>query len=407
MRAGVVFASGLAAAVVGAAGLIATPAAAPQRAGAPRAVTYTRDVAPILNRHCVDCHRPGEIAPMSLTTYAEARPWAKSIRAAVATRVMPPWYADPAHGEFANNPRLADAEIATLTTWVDAGAPEGDRRDLPTSPIAAGGWTLGTPDRVVAMTAPAQVPASGPRIIADYAIEPLTFEADTYVSAIEVLPSNRTVTHHAIVNVKDAAGTRRIGGFQPGGATTIYAPGYVRLIPKGASLALNMHYNPKGTPQQDTTKIGLTLARGPVQKVVLTAMSGSRALDIPPGAANYEAVGTPYVFTADSHIVSLLPRMNERGKDFRYTLVAPDGRAVVLLSVPRFNPDWQPSYVLKTPIAAPKGTRLETVAHWDNSAANRHNPDPSQRIGFGPEIMNGYFDYTVDADVPTRTAAVR
>ena len=260
----------------------ATPHAQPAVAS-PSDVTFSKDVAPILNRHCVDCHRAGEIAPMSLTSYAEARPWAKGIRAAVTSRTMPPWYADPAHGEFANNPRLADGDIATLTAWVDAGAPEGDRRDLPPSPVAPGGWTLGTPDRIVVMTAPAQVPASGPRIIADYAIEPLTFEADTYVSAIEVLPSNRTVTHHAIVNVRDATGTRRIGGFQPGGATTTYAPGYVRLIPKGASLALNMHYNPKGTPQQDTTRDRPDLASGPVERVVLTAMSGSRALDIPPG----------------------------------------------------------------------------------------------------------------------------
>lgn len=382
----------------------AQPRAQTAAASPARPVVFSKDVAPILNRHCVTCHRPGEVAPMSLTSYAEARPWAKAIRVAVAGRTMPPWYADPAHGEFANDPRLPDADVAALLAWIDAGAPEGDRADLPRSPIGADGWTLGTPDTVVAMTAPANVPAAGPRIIADYPIESLVFDDDTYIERLEVLPSNRAVTHHAIVNVKDASGTQRIGGYQPGGATTTYPAGYVRLIPKGASLALNMHYNPKGTPQQDTTRIGLQRARGPIVKVVRTAMSGTRALDIPPGAANYEAVGTPYVFGEDSHIVSLLPRMNERGKDYRYTLVTPDGRAQVLLSVPAFNPDWQPSYVLKTPIAAPKGSRLETIAHWDNSAANRHNPDPSQRVVFGPEIMNGYFDYTVDAHTPKTSA---
>ena len=219
-----------------------------------------------------------------------------------------------------------------------------------------------------------------------------------------MLPSNRTVPHHAIVNVKDATGTQRIGGFQPGGATTTYPAGLVRLIPKGASLALNMHYNPKGTPQEDTTRIGLVLARGPIERVVRTAMSGSRQLDIPPGDANYEAIGTPYVFTDDSHIVSLLPRMNERGKDFRYTLVYPDGRSMILLSVPKFDPDWQPSYVLKQALPAPRGSRLETLAHWDNSAANKSNPDATQRVSFGPEIMNGYFDYWVDSHVPRHTA---
>lgn len=375
------------------------------QAPAPRTtVTFSKDVAPIFNKNCVSCHRPGEIAPMSLTTFQSARPWAKSIRTAVANRVMPPWYADPRHGEFANDPRLSDQDLATLLDWVDGGAPEGNPRDLPAPLATADGWTLGTPDLVVSMTAPAQVPASGPRIIADYAINPLEFREDTYVERMEVLPSNRTVTHHAIVNVKDAAGTQRIGGYQPGGATTTYPAGLVRMIPKGASLALNMHYNTKGTPQEDTTKIGLVLARGRVDKVVRTALSGTRQLDIAPGAANYEAVGTPYVFAEDAHIVSLLPRMNERGKDFRYTLVYPDGRSVVLLSVPRFNPDWQPSYVLKQAIAAPKGSRLETVAHFDNSAANKHNPDATQRVVFGPEIMNGYLDFTVDAHTPKTTA---
>lgn len=363
-------------------------------------VTFSKDVAPILNRSCVSCHRPGEIAPMSLLTFQAARPWAKAIRAAVAGRSMPPWYADPQHGEFANDPRLSDRDVATLLAWVDAGAPEGDTRAAPVTPVSAEGWTLGAPDLVTAMTSPATVPAAGPRIIADYPIAPLVFERDTYVERIEVLPSNRAVTHHAIVNVKDDAGMQRIGGYQPGGATTTYPPGLVRLIPKGASLALNMHYNTRGTVQQDSTRIGLTLARGPITRVVRTAMSGSRQLDIPPGAASYEAVGTPYVFPEDSHIVSLLPRMNERGKDFRYTLVHPDGRSVVLLSVPRFNPDWQPSYVLKHAVAAPKGSRLETIAHWDNSVANKNNPDPTQRVSFGPEIMNGYFDYWIDGHTP-------
>ena len=367
-------------------------------------VTFSKDVAPILNKNCVSCHRPGEIAPMALTSFQTARPWAKSIRKAVAERAMPPWYADPRHGEFANDPRLSDADVATLLAWVDSGAAEGNPRDLPAPLVTADGWTLGTPDLIVSMTAPAQVPATGPRIIADYAINPLEFREDTYIERMEVLPSNRTVTHHAIVNVKDGTGTQRIGGYQPGGATTTYPAGLVRMIPKGASLALNMHYNTKGTAQEDTTKIGLVLARGRIDKVVRTALSGTRQLDIAPGAANYEAVGTPYVFAEDTHIVSLLPRMNERGKDFRYTLVYPDGRSVVLLSVPRFNPDWQPSYVLKQAIAAPKGSRLETVAHFDNSAANKNNPDATQRVVFGPEIMNGYFDFTVDAHTPKTTS---
>lgn len=362
------------------------------------AVTYSRDIAPILNANCVNCHQPGEIAPMSLTSYEAVRPWARAIRKAVADRQMPPWYADPHFGEFANDPRLSDKDVATILAWVDGGAVQGDAKDLPPLPAASReSWRIGTPDLVISMTAPAQVPASGTRILKDYPIEPIVFTEDRYVERMEVIPSNRLVTHHAIVSVRDADGSHRIGGYQPGGVTTAYPQGAVRLIPKGTTLGLNMHYNPKGTPQTDLTKIGVVFARGPVEQVVLTAMSGTRDFSIPPGDPNYEAVGNPFVFEQDSHILGLLPRMNERGKDYKYTLVYPDGRAVVLLSVPKFNPDWQPSYVFKTAIAAPKGSRLETVAHFDNSPQNKRNPDATQRVIFGPEIMNGYVDYSIDS----------
>jgi hypothetical protein len=177
----------------------------------------------------------------------------------------------------------------------------------------------------------------------------------------------------------------------------------VRKIPKGTTLGLNMHYNPKGTPQTDQTKIGLVFARGPVEQVVITGMSGTRNLDIPPGEASYEAKGNAFVFQEDSHIISLMPRMNERGKDYKYTLVYPDGRSVVLLSIPRFNPDWQPGYVLKAAVPAPKGSRLETIAHYDNSLNNNWNPDATARVVYGPEIMNGYVDYTIDSQRVSNT----
>ena len=259
-------------------------------------ITLSKDVAAIFNTHCVSCHQPGEIAPMSLTTFESARPWVRSIRKAIAERTMPPWYADPTFGEFANDPRLSDKEAATIVAWIDQGATQGDPKEVPAATKASSEWKLGTPDLVLSMVAPAQVPAGGRRIIQDYPID--------------------------------------------------------------------------------------------------------AKIDIPPGAPNYEAKGSAFVFAEDSHIISLLPRMNERGKDYRYTLTYPDGRSVVLLSVPKFNPDWQPSYVLKEAVAAPKGAKLETLAHYDNSAANKSNPDPTQRVIYGPEIMNGYFDYTVDSHHP-------
>ena len=383
---------------VGTLAMLGWQAVAGAQAPVANAVTFTKDIAPILNANCVACHQPGEIAPMSLTTYEASRPWARAIRKAVADRQMPPWNADPRFGEFSNDPRLSEKDVATILAWVDGGAAEGDPKDLPrASAQTKPDWKIGTPDLVISMIEPAQVPASGTRILRDYAIEPVVFNEDRYVERMEIIPSNRLVTHHAIVSVRDGQSSQRIGGYQPGGLITEYPKGSVRMIPKGTTLGLNMHYNPKGTPQTDRTKIGIVFAKGPVDRVVITGMSGTRDFAIPPGDPNYEVVGNAFVFQQDSHIVSLLPRMNERAKDYKYTLVYPDGRSQVLLSVPKFNPDWQPSYVLRTPIAAPKGSRIETIAHYDNSPQNKKNPDATQRVPYGPEIMNGYIDYTIDS----------
>jgi len=372
--------------------LLATPAI--PRAQAP--VTFNKDVAPIFNKNCASCHRAGEMAPMSLTSFKDARPWANAIRKAVIERAMPPWGADPAFGEFANSLRLSDQELATIAAWVGGGSLEGDARDLPAPPVFTDGWHIGTPDAVLSMSAPADVPASGPRILVDFKIQ-THFSEDKYLELAEVTPGNRPVTHHAVISVQDESGSHRIASYLPGGAVNSFPPGVAKLIPKDTTLNLNMHYNPKGTATTDKTTMAFVFAKGPIEKIAVTAMLGTRDLDIPPGAANYEAKGTPFVFAGDSHILSLLPRMNERGKDYKYTLVYPDGRSVVLLSVPKFNDSWQPSYILKTPIAAPKGSRIETIAHYDNSANNKQNPDPTARIKYGPEIMNGYFDYTVDS----------
>lgn len=358
--------------------------------------TFSKDVAPILYRNCASCHRPGESAPMSLLTFSDARPWAKAIRLKVVNREMPPWGADRAHGEFANDPSLSEQEIRTIAEWVDAGAPEGAAQDLPVAPVFPASWKIGTPDVVIGMPSTYAIPAGGPRILQDFPIA-TTFDEDKYIEIAEVIPGRRSHTHHAIVSVNDGSGSSRIASYLPGGPTSSLPRGVVKMIPKGAAINLNMHYNPNGVAASDgDTKIGFRFARGPVEKVAITAMSGTRALDIPPGDSNYEAKGNPFVFKEDSHIISLLPRMNERGKDYRYTLVYPDGTSRILLNVSRFDDAWQPAYLLKTPIAAPKGSRIETLAHYDNSAANKRNPDPTRRVPYGPEIMNGYFDYTVD-----------
>jgi hypothetical protein len=365
--------------------------------------SFAKDVAPILYEKCVACHRAGEVGPMPLTTYAEARPWARAIKTAVTTRVMPPWLADGEHGAFANDPRLTDDQITTIARWADQGAPEGNPADMPKLPALADGWRMGTPD--VVYDGGKYDVAAQPRSVYGDIMIPTTFAEDRYIASAEVRPGNRAYTHHANVLIKDdTAGQARIASYSPGAGAKSYPAGVAKLIPKGATLNLDMHYNPKGEPRVDPgTKIAIQFAKGPIRQIAITAQSGTNQIDIAPGDANYERVGRPFVFAEDSHILTLNPRMNERGKDFRYTLVYPDGTSRVLLNLPKWNYGWVFTYVLSEPVAAPKGSRIETVAHWDNSAANKLNPDPSVRVPFGPEIMNGYFEYVVDRQDLTRS----
>lgn len=388
------------------AGALVSPLGAAAAPDLSARATFSKDVAPIVFAKCASCHRADGIGPMPLTSYTEVRPWVRAIRAAVSSRAMPPWLADGDHGTFANDPRLTANEIETMVRWIDSDAPEGDRRDLPALPILADGWSMGTPDLVIT-PGPFNV-ASAPRsVYADLPV-PTNFAEDRYISVAEVRIGGPGFTHHANLLLKDGQGTARVASYSPGAGAKSYPPGVAKLLPKGATLDLNMHYNPKGETRVDPgSRVGLIFAAGQVRQIAITAESGTNDLNIPPGDAVYERIGKPFVFTEDSHILSLMPRMNERGKDFRYTLVSPNGESRVLLNIPKWNFGWVLTYVLQEPIAAPKGSRLETVAHWDNSPANKFNPDASARIPFGPEIMNGYFEYTLDAQDLTKQSLRR
>jgi hypothetical protein len=360
-------------------------------------VTFTADVAPILYRHCVACHRDGEMAPMPLTSFREVRPWARAIRTAVVAKDMPPWGATSDAGAIANDPSLSVSEIDTIVRWVNAGAPEGDSRALPQLPSADSRWKMGTPDLVLSMAESFEIAAEPRSVYGDFPLR-TSFTEDKYICAAEVQPGNRDVTHHANVYVNDDNGSHRIASFSPGTGAKTYPPGVAKLLPAGAVLNLDMHYNPKGRAGRDPgTTVALKFASEPVRQIAITAQSGNNTIDIPPGEADYELTGKPFAFAEDSHILSFTPRMNERGKRFHYELVTPDGRRTLLLSVYKWRYDWVFTYVLDAPVAAPKGSRIETHAVWDNSAANKANPDPAARVKFGPEIMNGYFEYVVDS----------
>jgi hypothetical protein len=398
-------------------------------------VTFTKDVAPIIQKNCQVCHRPGEVAPMSFMNYKEVRPWARSIREKVVTREMPPWFADPKFGEFSNDCRLSQTEIDTIVAWVEGGAKEGDPKDMPSNPKFTEGWQIGQPDVVLPMTVEFSIPPEGV-IPYKYFVIPTNFTEDKYVQFAEIRAGDRAHVHHVIVSVRypghgplppagelspesraslrqpsggaqgpggqqrsveDSDG--RLVGWAPGEAPLILRPGHAKLIRKGSVLIFQVHYTTNGEAGKDRTSVGLIFSKVPIEKRVITAGAVSRNLEIPPGNPHYESTAN-FIFKEDSHIDSLHPHMHVRGKDFLYRLVYPDGTSKILLSVPRFDFAWQLTYFFKEPVAAPKDSRLEVVAHHDNSAKNRFNPDPTATVRWGDqtwdEMMIGYLDYTVD-----------
>jgi len=368
------------------------------------APTFTKDVAAIFFKNCAECHRPGEIAPMSLMNYKEVRPWAKSIREKVVSREMPPWHADPSHGQWSNDKRMSQKEIDTITAWIDAGAPEGDPKDMPAAPKFAKGWQIGEPDITFQMPEEFTVPAEG-AVPYMYFTVPTNFTEDKYIAAMEARAGELSVVHHIVVYVRDPKekasrkqdiGTGLLGALSPGNTPFIASPGTAKLIKAGSNLVFQMHYTPSGKVTKDRSIIGLKFAKSPVNKVITTTAAWDARFEIPPNAQNHE-VRAFYDVDQDIDIVSLMPHMHLRGKDYTYVAHYPDGRREILLSVPRYDFGWQVYYYPVKPLRMPKGTRIETIAHYDNSTRNAQNPDPSKPVRFGEqtweEMMNGFFDF--------------
>jgi Copper type II ascorbate-dependent monooxygenase, C-terminal domain len=390
------------------------------------AVTFNKEVLPIMQKRCQDCHRPGEVAPMSLLTYKDARPWAKAIRQAVLTKKMPPWFADPAYGHFANDRSLSQGEIDTLVSWVDGGAKEGNPKDAPTPRTFVEGWNIGKPDLVLQMPNAFHVPAKGV-IEYQYVIIPTGLKEDKWVLASEVRPT-RSVMHHVITFIREP-GSKWMADQQPGvvfvppkgsragqldGGLSGYVPGQAlpptggphraTLLKAGSDLVFQLHYTPNGTPVDDQTKIGIIFAKEPPKERLLGGNSAAYRFAIPPGDPNYEVDGTSTV-NYDCYLYSMMPHAHLRGKSFEYRIVRPDGTSETVLKVPHYDFHWQLTYFLDKPIFMPKGTKVEVTAHYDNSANNANNPDPTQEVRWGEqtfqEMMMGYFSVVVDAkDAP-------
>ena len=282
--------------------------------------TFSDHVAPILYRSCVSCHRAGAMGPMPLTSYQEARPWARAIRNKVVAREMPPWGADEGIGIFANDPRLSAEDIATIVRWVEGGVAEGDRAKLPVLPPVVEGWDLGTPGPGAghggAVRHPGRAALGVPATFRSRPASARTASSKPPRCA-RALPRS---AHHANVLVKNEGSTNRIASYSPGTGAERYPPGVAKRLPKGTVLNLQHALQPARPAARDPgTRVAFKFTDGPVRQVAITAESGTNAIDIPPGASNHEIVGRPFVFKEDSHILTLMPRMNERGKDFRST----------------------------------------------------------------------------------------
>jgi hypothetical protein len=385
------------------------------------APTFYKDVLPVLQQHCQACHRPGEPGPMPLLDYAGTKPWARAIAQAVTSRQMPPWYADSSVGHFANDRSLSAAEIQTIVAWVNAGSPAGDSKDAPKPVRWVDGWSIGKPEVVFEMPSSFDVPAAGV-LPYEYVIVPTRFQYDTWVRLAEVRAGDRAHTHHIVVSVREpgsnwlagepigipfALSPREIGGipgeflagYGPGAMPELLAPGQAKLIKAGSDLVFQLHYTTNGQPGCDRSRIGLIFSHEPPRQRVLMLAAANTHFVIPPGDPDYQ-VDARITLHAKATLVSLLPHMHLRGKSFEFRATFPDGHSEMVLRVPHYSYNWQLSYYLANPVPLPPGTTIECTAHFDNSANNPLNPDPTKSVRFGPqswdEMMIGYFEVATD-----------
>jgi len=380
-------------------------------------VTYSNQIARILQKRCVECHRDGELAPFAMHDYDEVVGWAEMIAEVVYEQRMPPWHADPKHGDFLNDARLTDEEKKLIYDWVEAGAPEGDPADLPPPREFTPGWRIGEPDQIVYMPKTYDVPATGEVKYQYFVVDP-GFQEDKWIQAAECRPGNREVVHHIIVAVVGDRARRRVHGdidsewlaaTAPGSRPMQLPEGYAKYVPAGSKLVFQMHYTPNGTATTDKSCVGLKFADPKtVKQEVYTRDIATQRFVIPPGADNHK-VEADMTFRRDATMLAMFPHMHLRGKSFRYEAIYPDGKREILLDVPNYDFNWQNAYILAEPKQFPKGTRIHCTAHFDNSEENLSNPDPTAAVRWGDqtweEMMIGYFDMVItDQDLTNKSS---
>lgn len=385
-------------------------------AASPRRLTFNADVAPILYEHCIVCHRPVNPAaktadpvcfggaPFSLIDYADVRPRAKQIAAAMKSRAMPPWLPEPGYGHFLNERRLRDDEIAAVQRWVDGGAPEGSDTGRPTPPDLPSGWQLGRPDLVVSASQAYTLEASGSDVFRNFVV-PLPLTGTRYVRGIELRADNPTIVHHASVGIDRLRISRRLDrkdgrpgfasmpddavqnvyGWSPGKAPFMEPSDRAWPVEKGSDLVVQMHLLPSGKPEAVRPTIGLFFSDAPPTREPLLIKLESKAIDIPAGEVSY-TIEDSYVLPADIDVVSAYPHAHYLARDMKALATLPDGRQQWLLWIKSWDFRWQDQYRYTTPVLLPKGTKLTMRFTYDNSAGNPHNPRrPPRRVKWGPQ----------------------
>lgn len=379
-------------------------------APAGQAATFARDVAPILQKHCQTCHRPGESAPMSLLSYEEARPYAKSIAKMVEEKKMPPWHADPAFGHWANERKLSAEETQKILTWARSGAPLGNPADLPAPLKFAQGWSMGEPDKIIYMADKEYtVKADVEDQYQFFTIDP-ELKEDVWAEAVEPRAGNPAVVHHIIVMAvppKEGlrggldGGSGWLSAMAPGRPADVFGDGKAKLIKAGSKIIFQMHYHKeKGVEMKDRSMVGLRLAKSPVDQVVSNVGLSYRGIDIQPGET--KSLTVEREFQQDVHFLTVMPHMHLRGRSMRVTAFYPGGKEETLLNVPAYDFNWQTTYLFQDPKAIPAGTRVRVDSVYDNSKNNPANPNPAAEVRGGEkttdEMMIAFIDYTVDAE---------
>jgi hypothetical protein len=404
--------------------------------------TFTKDVAPILFEKCAMCHRPGEVAPMTLLSYEDARPWAKAIKAKVVAREMPPWGADSETSlKMRNDRSLTEQQIDTIARWVDAGAPRGNPGDMPAAPKFADGWSQGSePDYIIEMPLEFKIPAEGELAVQNF-YSKVPFSEDRFAEVVELRPGNRAVVHHAGMYFADLPegatldaegrlvrkqaannanaprsefglpGSSKLLSYVPGRGVDSHRPDAGKRIPADKYFNWQMHYNPIGTPQTDRSRLGIWFNKVPVKYEILIRQAGDPLATTKGGLSLYRAEGQEVEYTADESntrrrsrtpnipayagdwhltgitpvteditLYAMSPHMHLRGKSLKWVVTYPDGRDVTILNVPKFDFNWQINYELAEPLRIPAGSKIAGIGVYDNSLRNRWNPAPNLEV---------------------------